>query len=209
MEYDVSMSPLAAQEHLVIQEDVTVSDPDASKKKTMSDSSGVLTLSENERRRLRSYISRRIRNSSDVDDVLQETQMRLIAVDSMTEVANTLAYAFRVADSVMLQDIRKSRRQGDFPEQDPVLESPGPEQTVDFKQRMTLFKKALSDMPALRQKVFVRRHLKDMSRAEIAEDLGISLESVKKHLVRARQHLAGVAADIGMSRYQDMEGGAE
>ena len=190
-----------------------MNDPKASEKQTMAESSGVLRLSENERQRLKAYISRRIHNSSDIDDVLQETQMRLITANPKTEVANTLAYAFRVADSVMLQDIRKSRRQGDFPEQDPVLDSPGPEQTVDFKQRMALFKTALSDMPSMRQKVFIRRHLKDMSRAEIADDLGISLESVKKHLVRARLHLADVAIDIGMSRYQDFsnvkEEGAE
>ena len=125
--------------------------------------------------------------------------MRLIDAGQKSDIAAPLAYAFRIADSIILKEARLASRLGEMPALEPESDLPGPEQRVDYQQRMATFRAALEGMPKLRRTVFVKRHLGDLSRAEIAKELGISVESVKKHLVRARQELAKVSVDIELS----------
>ena len=169
----------------------SASQPDLASQGTM--------LSEVECNRLRKYIARRARNSADIDDIFQETLFLLIKAESKSPIENLLAYCFRVADSVMIKEARRSVFKGEFPDTDIMEERPGPEQEVDYQQRMAAFKSALQKMGSLRRDVFVKRHLGDLSREDIARELGISLESVKKHLVRARHELAGVSMDLGFA----------
>ena len=130
---------------------------------------------------------------------LNDNMLDISDVGQKTEIAAPLAYAFRIADSIILKEARLARRVGEMPEAEPQSETPGPEQRVDYQQRLARFQTALSEMPKLRRTVFVKRHLGDQSRAEIAKELGISVESVKKHLVRARQELARVSVEVELS----------
>ena len=57
---------------------------------------------------------------------------------------------------------------------------------------MAIFETALLRLSPVRRDIFIRRHMDGQSRQDIAAALGMNVESVKKHLVRAMAELAGV-----------------
>lgn len=155
----------------------------------MSDS---IFQSQEVRRRLLAYILRRDRNPALSEDVLQETLLRLLEQSQKRAILDPMAYAFRIADTVIFARARQRKREIEIGDMDFACEAPAGEQVVEYKQRTALFRDALLAMPQMRRAVFVKRHLEGKSRGEIAKETGLSLEAVKKHLLRAMAELASL-----------------
>ncbi|MCT8003100.1 sigma-70 family RNA polymerase sigma factor [Sphingomonas sanguinis] len=148
------------------------------------------------RDRLLTYVRRRIREPEQAEDVVQESIMRVIEQERKQVIEQPLAYAFRVADSVIYN--RGRRGAADHAPVDPELACALPlaDEVLDYRQRFERFRTALSRLPAQRRAVFVERHLEGKSRQQIADDMNISIEAVKKHLVRAMIDLDGCIDDL-------------
>lgn len=142
--------------------------------------------------RLAAYVRRRLRDPDRTEDVVQETVMRVIEQERKRVIEQPLAYAFRVADSIIHADARKGMHLDLDDHADLMCDLPLADEVLDYRQRMARFQAALGALPALRRAVFVRRHLDGRSRQEIADELNLSLEAVKKHLVRAMVDLSRV-----------------
>jgi len=147
------------------------------------------------RDRLLTYVRRRVRDPEQAEDIVQEAIMRVIEQEGRQVIEQPLAYAFRVADSVLYNRARRSP--ADHGPVDPELACALPlaDQILDYRQRYDRFREALAQLPPQRRAVFVARHLEGLSRQEIANSMGISVEAVKKHLVRAMVDLAGCVDD--------------
>ncbi|GAA0543997.1 RNA polymerase sigma factor [Rhizomicrobium palustre] len=161
--------------------------------------------SEEVRRRLLAYISRRDRNPAASEDILQETLLRLLEQSRKKAILDPMAYAFRIADTVIFARARQRKRETELGDMDFECEAPLGEQVLEYKQRAAMFRTALLAMPPMRRTVFVKRHLEGKSRGEIAEETGLSLEAVKKHLLRAMAELAS----LNDALERPMEHGAE
>lgn len=158
----------------------------------MSAASAHLTAGVN---RLAAYVRRRLRDPHQTEDVVQETIMRVIEQDRKRTIEQPLAYAFRVADSIIHAGARK-RTHLDLDEHaELICDLPLADEILDYRQRMDRFETALRKLPPLRRTVFIRRHLDGRSRQEIADELNLSLEGVKKHLVRAMADLSRVVEE--------------
>ena len=144
--------------------------------------------------KLLAYIRRRCRNASLSEDIMQETLLRVIEQSRKNEIAQPLAYAYRVADSVIYAQARKGRQETEIGDADFESDLPLADEVLEHKQRAAIFRQALAELTPLRRSVFVKRYLERQSRQAIADQLGISLESVKKHLVRAMADLARAMA---------------
>ena len=141
------------------------------------------------RRRLLAYIARRDRNPASSEDVLQETLLRLLEQSRKKTIADPMAYAFRIADTVIFARARQRKRETELGDMDFECDLPAGDEVLEYKQRAALFQDALLSMPPMRRTVFVKRHLDGKSRGEIAAETGLSLEAVKKHLTRAMAEL--------------------
>lgn len=146
-------------------------------------------LAEN-RMRLTAYVRKRLRDPEQADDVVQETFVRVVEQERKQRIEQPLAYAFRVADSILYAGARKADRAVEPLDVDIACTLPLPEEVLDYRRRMSRFEAALAALPPLRRTVFVKRHIDGKSRPDIAVELGLSLEVVKKHLVRAMVDLA-------------------
>ena len=144
------------------------------------------------RQRLLAYISRRDRNSAASEDVLQETLLRLLEQTRKKTIDNPMAYAFRIADNVIFARARQRKRETDLGDLDFECPAPRGDQVLEYKQRLALFREGLLAMTPVRRAVFVKRHLEDKSRGEIAEEMNLSLEAVKKHLLRGMIELTNL-----------------
>jgi len=147
---------------------------------------------EGQRRKLLSYIFRRDRNRTRSEDILQEVMLRVLEQSRKQEIANPLAYAYRVADSVIYAQPGRTEREASEPlNDDLVCDYPLADEVLQHREKVRIFQNTLLTLTPLQREIFIRRHFDHKSRQEIADDLGLSVEAVKKHLVRAMAELAG------------------
>lgn len=140
--------------------------------------------------KLLGYITRRHGDVSRAEDILQETLLTIIRQSAKQKILHPVAYAYRVADSLIYAQARRDRREEGFGEADYGCDLPLADEVLEHKQRVTIFEQALLQLSPVRREIFVRRHMDGQSRRQIAEDLQMNLETVKKHLVRAMAELA-------------------
>lgn len=148
--------------------------------------------------RLKSYIRKRMRDPEQVEDVVQETLVRVMEQERRQVIEHPLAYAFRVADSVILAGARKAARETELDQFELVCELPLADEVLDYRQRLARFETALARLTPQRRTVFRMRHIEGKSRSQIAEELNLTIEAVKKNLVRAM-------ADLAVSLGDDLE----
>ena len=146
-------------------------------------------------RKLFSYIARRHGDPSRAEDILQQTLLTMMEQSRKQAIDNPVAYAYRVADSLIYAQARKDRREEELGDEDYGCDLPLADEILEHKQRVVIFQDALQALSPLRRDIFIRRHMHDQSRQRIADDLEMSLEAVKKHLVRAMAELALVMDD--------------
>jgi RNA polymerase sigma-70 factor (ECF subfamily) len=145
--------------------------------------------------RLLAYVSRRVRDKARAPDILQEAMLRVIEQTEKQDLANPLAYAFRVVDSVIYADARRTPVSAEQLDCDLRCNLPLADEVLEQKQRAQVFQEALLKLSAVRRAVFIKRHVEGKSRQMIADEMNISLEAVKKHLVRGMVALAEALAE--------------
>ena len=91
------------------------------------------------------------------------------------------AWVMRVASNVAIDALRKRRPL-------PVTEDLAPDIETAVSERTDLAV-ALAALPKRQREVMALRHIADLSKADVARCLGISLNSVKKHSMWARASL--------------------
>ena len=172
----------------------------------MSDSSGSLTLEQNERivadlqrerPRLRQFIRRRVFDERDADDILQEVFFELTQAYRLTKpIEQVGAWLFRVARNRITDRFRARRQEvsltpSDEPSAEPGLTlqtllpdaDAGPE--AAFARRVLLEEifVALDELPQAQREVFVAHEIDGRSFRQMAEDSGTSINTLlaRKH----------------------------
>jgi RNA polymerase sigma-70 factor (ECF subfamily) len=140
-------------------------------------------------RALRRYLQRQFPRLRDVDDIVQESYVRILQARIHGVVTNPRAYLFSTARNAVIDLLRRNRVE--FVEDVAGLRRSEPDPgTVDGTdagalEERTLLKAAIADLPARCRTVFVMRRLQGCSRREIAEALGISEHTVNTQLAIA------------------------
>ena len=147
---------------------------------------------------LHRYLRRFTSGAEDVDDLVQETFVRMYAMPDYREVGSARALLFRVAHNLAVERARRQSTQatdsvGDLEALSVYsTEAPADEQ-IDARRRFESFCAAVDRLPPLCRRVFVLRKVYRLSHDEIAEVLGISHSTIEKHvakgLIRCRDYL--------------------
>ena len=148
-------------------------------------------------RKLLGYIARRHGDPSRAEDILQQTLLMVMEQSRKQTIEQPLAYAYRVADSLIYAQARKDRREEELGDEDYGCDLPLADEVLEQKQRVAIFETALRGLSPVRRDIFMRRHMQGQSRQQIADDLEMGLEAVKKHLVRAMAELTLVMDEAG------------
>lgn len=130
---------------------------------------------------LRRYLSGRTRCSQEAADIYQESVVRVLEQSRKSTINNPIGYAIRVARNLL------TTRSVDCDDDIDNIDSPkaNPEYLLQEAQRIELISQALDSMPEQRRRAFELRRLHGESRKAIAEQLGISTETVTRHITRA------------------------
>jgi len=129
--------------------------------------------------------------ASEAEDLTQEVFLRLLQRSQSAEIARVEGYIFQIASSVLIDRARSaaSRRSADHLRFEEATHAPessiGPDRLLEGRQDVEVVKAALRRLPESSRHAFLLSRFEDMSYAEIAAGMGVSVSSVEKYIMRA------------------------
>jgi len=140
--------------------------------------------------RLRHYIARILRRPEDIEDIAQESFLKVLEAGSKGEIRYPQAYLYRTARNLSLNSqTRKSNQVVDSIEDlldpDVLNQSAQLEDTLMAQEGFELFCRAAAGLPEQCRQVLILRKVYGLSQQEVAERLGIAVSTVEKHLAKA------------------------
>jgi RNA polymerase sigma factor (sigma-70 family) len=168
---------------------------------------------EREQSRLRHFIRRRVPDPRDAEDVLQDVFYELVEANRrLMPIEHVTGWLFRVARNRITDLFRKRRPEsfGDsaLPDDDErlqledLLPSPdaGPEALYARNVLLDELERAVEELPAEQREVFVAHELEGRSFKAMAEETGVSVNTLlsrKRYAVlRLRERLQGVYDEL-------------
>ncbi|MGJ4959650.1 sigma-70 family RNA polymerase sigma factor [Bradyrhizobium sp. HKCCYLRH2015] len=162
-------------------------------------SAELVALAEQLRPELHRYCARLMGSVIDGEDVVQDTLTKaLVAVNEMRDVAMLRAWLFRVAHNRALDLLRSRVIRAAEPMEaaDGVADDTVPD-AMEMMMREEAVRTAVSrfaELPITQRSVLVLKDVLDEPLADIAALLGLTVDSVKAHLARARARLSEINA---------------
>ena len=153
---------------------------------------------------LRSWLLRRPLAGLDVDDVVQESYVILSGLGSVDHIRNPRTYLFEVAKSVVLMALRRSRvipfsALADVDGLEIPCDAPGPEAIAAGRQELARIAEQIATLPPKCGEVFTLRKVHELSQREVAIRMGISENTVEKHMGKALRLLSNAIGYGGKS----------
>lgn len=138
---------------------------------------------------LRAWLRRRFPDAPDIDDVIQESYIRLLRAREKTAVACVRAYLFATARNVALGIFRRPQIFARHEVTDPTLarivhEGADVVEQVSVRQEIAELLDAIDTLPSRCREVFILRKLQGVSQRDIAVRLGISEQTVQVQVAR-------------------------
>jgi RNA polymerase sigma factor (sigma-70 family) len=137
------------------------------------------------------FLKRRVRSSIDVQDLAQETYLRLLRARDLSEVRNPLAYLLQVASHVALDwGDREPRSESMAPlDEEALVDDQLPELELDAAMFQKRLDQTLAAFPPMMRSVLLLRLRDERSYEEIAKDLDISPRQVRRYMARGYERL--------------------
>jgi RNA polymerase sigma factor (sigma-70 family) len=158
---------------------------------------------------LRACLYRYARNTSDVEELLQETYARLLAAGASNEpeVRSVRAFSLTVARNVAFDWLRHKQvvpieLVADMEAMDILDERDQIDAIVNSHQELMMLVKAVQQLPERCRQVFTLRKVYGYSQKEIAARMNITENTVEQHLIKAARHCAQALFDQPVAERQ-------
>lgn len=141
--------------------------------------------------RLRVFISQRVNNPADADDILQEVFVRIYQrLATIRESDRLQSWIFQITRNAIIDYYRKVARQPEFTTEAALETLAMDEDPAVFNQQMAgCLRPLLEHLPEPYREAVQLAELEGMSQSAIAQELGISLSGMKSRVQRGRQKL--------------------
>ena len=173
-----------------------LSDPNEAKKRALE----LAVRSESARVSLTQYFRRRVHNTAEVDDLVQEVFLRLVVRGEGEAIEHVRGYIFQTAASVLAdrhrrRSVRHAHDHVQFDEEVHAEADFDSEHLLVVRETLRSATAALLALPERTRVIFILRRLEGFQYEEIATRLGISVSAVEKHMLRAARHLLAKTKD--------------
>lgn len=143
---------------------------------------------------LRGFLMNKLRNEADAEDFAQEVYVRFARMRDHREIRSERAFLFTTATNLLRDRSRRLVTQLDkasVPVDNVSLEcnADDPARRVQHAEQLERFEAALEELSDNCRQAFWSSRVDGLSYAEIAEQLGVSVSMVEKHISAALQHI--------------------
>jgi RNA polymerase sigma factor (sigma-70 family) len=155
---------------------------------------------------LRAYVRGSFPAEPDVDDVVQESYLRLWRARAGQPIHSVRAFLFTVARHVALNRLARRRTSPVFGVGDlaalPVLDREADAAEVAARnETFRLLLEALADLPPRCREITVLRKLKGLPQREVAAQLGLSERTVEEQVARGVRRCEAYLRKRGVTRF--------
>lgn len=152
---------------------------------------------------LRAWLAGNAPAALEVDDIVQEAYAVLAGLEEVAHIANPRAYLFTVARSVMLQQLRRARivpmvAVAEVERLGVLVDDITPEASAAAGEELGRTGAAIASLPGKCREAFVLRRVEGLPQREIARRMGISENTVEKHIGKALRLLVRALAGDGV-----------
>ncbi|KAK0351160.1 hypothetical protein LTR94_026103, partial [Friedmanniomyces endolithicus] len=136
------------------------------------------------------------------DDVIQEAYSQLAARDRVDDIRHPRAYLFQTARSLLSRHVRRLRviplkALDDVEEGGLFDDAPSPEQAASDRDALRRLAEAIAALPPQARRALILRRVHDLPQQEIARRMGLSENTVEKHIARGIRLLIDWRANGG------------
>lgn len=152
---------------------------------------------------LRSWLRGLFPSLPDLDDLVQESYVRLIRAKRAGKVVHAKAYLFSTARNAALDFFRRRKivsieAIGDLADSTVLDERPGVADAVNKQQELDLLAEAVRGLPDRCRQTLTLRLLYGLSHKEIAAELKVSEHTVKAQLAKGMRRCSAHFAERGL-----------
>jgi RNA polymerase sigma-70 factor (ECF subfamily) len=158
---------------------------------------------------VRAWLTRAMRRSSDVDDIIQEAYCQIAELDTISHIRNGRAYFLTAARSILLQRLRRERvvrieAVTDIDTLRVIDEDPSPEQVTGARRELERVLGLIAMLPPVCRQVIELRRIHGFSQRETARRLGVSESVVENNSIRGlRAILKALEEDLSDRPIED------
>jgi RNA polymerase sigma factor (sigma-70 family) len=148
-------------------------------------------------RSLLRFIGRRVRAGVDIEDLAQETYLRLLRTRDLQGINNPQGYLLRVAAHVVAEWAHQRRPNENLEglNESFLLDERTPEFELDASLSQSALNRALASMPPLTRTVLLLKYRENYQCKKIAQELELTERQVRRHLTRGVECLRGAMLD--------------
>ena len=145
---------------------------------------------------------------NEVDDVVQESYLRIWKARAGRPLVSAKAFLFKVARHVALDFLRRRHissieSAGNLNTLSVIEERLGISESVSMDEMVRLLGQSLATLPRRGREVMILRKFKCLSQKEVATQLGISEKTVDEHLCRGMKKLGASLRERGICSFYD------
>ncbi|WIO74571.1 RNA polymerase sigma factor [Porticoccaceae bacterium LTM1] len=144
---------------------------------------------------MRCFLLGRVRNESELDDIIQEVFLRLARsteLQSRHQLSKrqNRAYLFTAANNLIVDMERRKIVRKDYirtyhPDGDTSVYELSPDVHVAAARELSTIKEALKNLKPTWRKAFVMSRFKDENYTDIAREMGVSVRQIEKYVANA------------------------
>lgn len=140
--------------------------------------------------------ARRRAGRQEAEDVVQDTYLHLRQRGNAATLEHPRPYLFRIAANLAMDMARKTKVRLRYAGEGFALachaEAPAsPEAAAGGVMELRRLQASLAELPPLCRDAFLLSRIEDLTHAEIAARLGVSVRTIDRHMAKAWEHLRG------------------
>jgi len=146
---------------------------------------------------LMQYLRQNWRDQSDIEDLVQEVYVRVFEAARKEIPEKAKPFLFTTARNLLINRVRDRRvvpmeAAIDLEALAVAIDAPSPDQGLMARDELRRLREAIDSLPPRFREVVVMRRIEDLSRAEVAQRLGINEASVSTYLTKGMYALADI-----------------
>jgi len=140
---------------------------------------------------LKSWLRARLGNASDAADLAQDTFVRLLASRDIEQIREPRTYLSAIARALMIDKFRRRALEQAYCEALALHPEPmdiSPEKRLLILETLVAIDSMLDGLGERTRQIFLSVQLEGLSYVATGKRLGVSVTTVKKHVIRAMTH---------------------